>query len=637
MKNLLLALTAVLLLGISSPAQISGDVLGSHNLSLGGNSPIKGALDPCLFCHVPHSGVANPNGALWSQQLSSQTYTTYTSTTLHNTSLQPMLGGDSSLCLSCHDGTVAVGQTQPFGQIQMTGSMYPADKFGTNLQGSHPFSLKLPMVDAADLVPSLTTSHTTADPTGAVKLINNDVECTSCHTPHAQSVDMVSKNFLVRDSSSGQLCTACHQVNPRTVNSQNNPLAQWPVSIHATAGNAISNPPLLGSYQNVSQNACLSCHMPHNSAAGARLLRGPQPPIANMDASTQNCMTCHNGGSNITPAITNIYAEFSKIGHPYPSGVNGHDAGEAVLLNNNRHTTCVDCHSPHASQQVSGFSAVLPPTVRPSQIGAVGISATDGSTIVSPAVNQYENCLRCHGTSTGKQTQAIFGYAPTRTVNGSDSLNLIPQMSNTAASSHPVLHDRNSGLAQPSLLGFMLNLDGKTQGRAMGTRIYCTDCHNSDDNREFGGVGPSGPHGSKWTHILERRYELSMTPGPGQRVTNLFPNPDLSVNGPYGLCGKCHDLSIVSSAASWNQHAMHISAGFSCSTCHTPHGMTAGSTNVTGERMISFDLKVAAPNGGMPVSYTRGANTCALVCHDAAHFPNGTVTPLAAGGVGVRK
>jgi hypothetical protein len=65
--------------------------------------------------------------------------------------------------------------------------------------------------------------------------------------------------------------------------------------------------------------------------------------------------------------------------------------------------------------------------------------------------------------------------------------------------------------------------------------------------------------------------------------------------------------------------------------------MTAGSTNVTGERMISFDLKVAAPNGSMPVSYTRGANTCALVCHDAAHFPNGTVTPLAAGGVGVRK
>ena len=43
----------------------------------------------------------------------------------------------------------------------------------------------------------------------------------------------------------------------------------------------------------------------------------------------------------------------------------------------------------------------------------------------------------------------------------------------------------------------------------MGTQILCTDCHNSDDNREFGGTGANGPHGSKWTHILERRYEFS--------------------------------------------------------------------------------------------------------------------------------
>lgn len=637
MKRAAPTLLVVVLLALGARAQVSGDVLGSHNLSLGGSSPIKGALDPCLYCHVPHSGVANPNGALWSQQLSSQTYSTYASSTLHNTSLQPMLGGDSSLCLSCHDGTVAVGQTQPFGQIQMTGNMYPADKFGTNLQGSHPFSLKLPLVDAADLVQSLTTSHTTADPTGAVKLINNDVECTSCHTPHAQAVDMISKNFLVRDSSSGQLCTACHQVNPRTVNNQSNPLAQWPTSIHATAGNAIANAPLLGSYANVAQNACLSCHMPHNSVAGARLLRGPQPPIANMDASTQNCMTCHNGGSNITPAITNVYAEFSKIGHPYPSGINLHDAGETPMLNNNRHTTCVDCHSPHASQQVSSFNSILPPTIRPSQAGAVGISASDGTTVVNPAVNQYENCLRCHGLSTGKQTLAIFGYAPTRTVNASDSLNLIPQMSTTASSSHPVMHDRSSGLAQPSLLGFILNQDGKTQGRAMGTRIFCTDCHNSDDNREFGGSGPSGPHGSKWMHILERRYEFSQAPGPGQRVTNLFPNPDLSINGPYAMCAKCHDLSIVGSVTSWSQHASHINAGFTCSTCHAPHGMTAGSGNATGERMVNFDLKVVGQNGSTPVSYSRGANTCALVCHDAAHFPNGSVTPLSASGAGAKR
>jgi predicted CXXCH cytochrome family protein len=636
MRKLLL-ICAVLTLGLTAQAQNSADVLGAHNLSASGTGPVKGALDPCLYCHAPHSGVGAPSGALWSQTLSSRTYSTYTSTTLHNTSQQPTLGADSSLCLSCHDGTVAVGQTQPYGQIKMTGTMNASDVFGTNLQGSHPFSMKTPLVDASDLVPSLVASHTTADPLKAVKLINNDVECTSCHTPHAQAIDTVSKNFLVRDSSSGQMCLSCHEPNPRTVNGQNNPLAQWPGSIHATSGEVIANGPVLGSYSTVAQNACLSCHMPHNSAAGARLLRGPVPPLANIDTSTQNCMTCHNGGSNIVPAIPNIYAEFAKVSHPYPSGINLHDAGEAPLLNNNRHATCVDCHSPHAAAQVTSFASTLPPTIRPSQAGALGISGTDGVTVVNPAINQYENCLRCHGTSTGKQTQAVFGYLPTRAVTASDGLNLIPQMSNTAVSSHPVLHDRSSGLPQPSLQTYMWNLDGQTQGRAMGVRIYCTDCHNSDDNREFGGTGPSGPHGSKWTHLLERRYEFSQAPGPGQRITNLFPNPDLSVNGPYALCGKCHNLLIVDSTASWSQHTTHINAGFSCSTCHTAHGMGANNGNVTGERMINFDLKVVGPNGATPVSYNRGTSTCALVCHGTVHSPNGTVQPLFSSGIGIKK
>ena len=43
----------------------------------------------------------------------------------------------------------------------------------------------------------------------------------------------------------------------------------------------------------------------------------------------------------------------------------------------------------------------------------------------------------------------------------------------------------------------------------------CLECHNADDNREFGGTGPNGPHGSKWTHLLERRYEFSQAPAPG--------------------------------------------------------------------------------------------------------------------------
>jgi predicted CXXCH cytochrome family protein len=457
-----------------------------------------------------------------------------------------------------------------------------------------------------------------------VQLVNSNVECTSCHSPHVQSIDRLSQNFLVRDSSNGQMCLACHSSDPRTVNGQNNPLGQWTASVHAQATNKIANAPVLGSYPNVAQNACISCHMPHNSLAGPRLLRGPVPSLTNVDASTQNCMTCHNGGSNITPGILNVYSEFAKIAHPYPVGTNTHDTNEAALLNNNRHATCVDCHNPHASQQVTSFASPLPPALRASQTGVTGISGTDGMTVINQASNQYENCLRCHGTSSGKQALAVFGYSPTWAVAAADPLNIIPQFLPTATSSHPVMHDRSSAFAQPSLLGYMLNLDGRTQGRAMGVRILCTDCHNSDDNREFGGTGPNGPHGSQYLHVLERRYEFSQVAagsGPGTTITNLFPNPilDAAGQGPYSLCAKCHDLTSVVANTSFSEHARHINDGFSCSTCHTSHGMGASAATISGERMVNFDINVVAPNGTNPISYSKATNSCSLTCHGHAH------------------
>ncbi len=625
-RIVLISMLLTLAAGAYAQTPLTGDVLGSHNLSASGTGPVKGSMDPCLYCHAPHSGVQGGSSALWSQTLSTQVYTTYSSTTMHNTTQQPALGADSSLCLSCHDGTVAVGQTQPYGPQSMTGNMNPSDVFGASLQGSHPFSVKLPMVDAPDLVSSLTTTHTTTDPLKQVNLINSNVECTSCHTPHAQAIDQFSQNFLVRDGSNGQICLSCHEVNARSVGGQTNPLQQWSTGIHAQSGNKITNGPVLGSYTNVGQNACISCHMPHNSLAGPRLLRGPVPSVTGMDSYTQNCMTCHNGGSNISPAILNVYNEFAKISHPYPAGTNTHDTSETGLLNNNRHATCVDCHNPHASQQVTSFTTALPPLLRPSQSMVTGVSATDGTSVLNPAANQFENCLRCHGTSSGKQSLTVFGYLPLWAVSGADPLNVISQLQTTSTSSHPVMHDSNSALAQPSLLPYMWNLDGKTQGRAMGVRLFCTDCHNSDDNREFGGVGPNGPHGSIYLHLLERRYEFSQVApppagGPGSLIQNLFPNPivDPSAGGPYSLCAKCHDLNQILANNSFTEHARHINDGFSCSTCHTAHGMGAVSASISGERMVNFDINVVAPNGATPISYSRATNSCSLTCHGHAH------------------
>jgi predicted CXXCH cytochrome family protein len=599
-------------------AQSSSEPIGMHDLSPSGDSPVRGRLPgSCYYCHAPHSGVGGLT-PLWNQKLSTQVYTAYTSTTSTDSgNPKPPQSSPSTLCLSCHDGTVAPGQTQAYGAVPISGPLNSADVLDTagtlgNLQSSHPFSLGLPLKDAPYLAASLVASGTTLDKTGAVKLIKGNVECTSCHSAHVQAIDKVSRNFLVLNSADGAMCLACHDPK-RVMTGKINPLANWTTSVHATAANAVTNTPPappLGSYHSVKQNACISCHAPHNGLGPTRLLRG---------ANEQDCLTCHNGSSAVYPSISNVAAEYAagKVGHPIPTGNFPHDAAESVLLNRDRHATCVDCHNAHSSNPVTAFPP--PPGTRLSQSDVAGISAADGVTVVNPTVNQFENCLRCHGTSTGKAANPVYGYLPMWTVSAGDPLNVIPQFALNASSSHPVMHDSSSPLPQPSLLPYMLNLDGVTQGRAMGVRILCTDCHNSDDNREFGGTGPNGPHGSKFTHILERRYEFSRAPRPGLPVMDLFPNPDLSVAGPYALCGKCHNLTTIMANTSFSRHSLHINAGFSCSACHTAHGMGSQSAALSGERLVNFDANVVAPNGPNPISYSHAQNTCNLVCHGQAH------------------
>jgi len=144
----------------TAEAQITGDALGVHNLGPGSSSPVTGARsDACAYCHAPHSGLSM---GLWNQKLTTQSYSTYSSNTGKNTTAQPTLGGVSNQCLSCHDGTVAVGATVAYGQVTTHGAMNASDVFGSNLRSSHPFSLVVPLKDSIDLAASLVSSGKTA-------------------------------------------------------------------------------------------------------------------------------------------------------------------------------------------------------------------------------------------------------------------------------------------------------------------------------------------------------------------------------------------------------------------------------------------------------------------------------------------
>lgn len=609
MKRLPIVLVLVALLGEPGAAQRLSVTESVHDLSPSGPGTVKGSSGyACLFCHAPHN-VLDDQTPLWNQQLSTQPYTAYTSTTYHQSGQQPVVGSPTKLCLSCHDGTIAPGQTVSSGFIPMSSAMRSTTVLGADLRASHPVSFASPVADNGELNPLLFASPPrTADP--AVKLPQNRVECTTCHEPHTPNLDPVVNKFLVRDSSGGQLCLACHDPSRPTATF----LRGWATGQHALANHSTNGNPALGGYATVAANACMSCHSSHNGGAGGRVLRQSEEAA---------CASCHSG-TNLTPALPDVMGSFTRAAYRHPVQLSGlHDPAEnAAPLNSSRHAECTDCHNSHAAGGSAGAAA---PAAQSALTGATGVSAADGVTPVFPAATEYEVCFKCHGNSSNKpqsSTFSDFGRTPFRSnYSGvADPYNVRLNFQSQVAR-HNVTQPARSGIS-PSLRANMLDMNGSSSGRslAVGTYLYCSDCHNSDVARGIGGNGANGPHGSSFNHLLERRYEFEPIPAtPGGSTAGVAYSPSLS--GSYALCDKCHDVQngVVNNDAIFRQHQKHVvEERASCATCHAPHGMQ-GATAITNGRLINFDTKIVGPNGSGILRIDTAARTCSLRCHGEDH------------------
>ena len=590
---------AAVLIAAPAYAQNKSDVRASkHNLSVSGPGPVTSSTsDVCIFCHTPHSSYVDTK-PLWDHTLSSASYNTYISTTL-NGGVQTPSAGVSKTCLSCHDGTVALGQTVAKGLIPTAGAMSSAANLTTDLSNDHPLGFQ-PQNDGQLAITLFQTPPVSKDP--AVKLPGGRVECTSCHDPHKQNIDAAAQDFLVRTNNSGAVCLACHDPS----RAQPNWLNGWTAAAHATFTNTVPAGGAFGPYSNVAQNACGSCHRGHGStpAAKQRLLRG---------AEESACSQCHSG-TNLSPAPRNVFGEFTKAyTHPALTVSGAHDPAESVApLNAARHSECADCHNPHAANDTGG--SLTPPGVAGPVVGASGF---DGGGALRPAINEYQVCFKCHASSTTKPQGAgysTYGRTISRVVTSYDERLRF----NSTASFHNVTKPRTA-LAVPSLRANMLNLNGGI-GRPMGTHLYCTDCHSNDQNRKFGGTGPNGPHGSTYPHLLERRFEAEPPGGGG--ITYVS-----GLTGTNALCDKCHDVAgSILSDVSFSRHSRHIiSARASCTTCHDPHGIAGGS--VTNNKwLMNFDTTIVTPASNGILSYESTGiqrGTCNVTCHGRDHSRRG--------------
>ena len=172
-----------------------------HNLSFQGRGTIKSSSlnEICVFCHTTHNRFAAAPS--WNRELGQVIYSTYDSSTLYSLPGQP--DGASKLCLSCHDGTIALasmGRSQEGNLMNVSGLNIPAHRtthLGTDLSDDHPVSFQSSAAVAAisTLKHPFQGDRVTYDK-------NEKIHCTTCHDSH----DETFSPLLVKNDVNGGLC-----------------------------------------------------------------------------------------------------------------------------------------------------------------------------------------------------------------------------------------------------------------------------------------------------------------------------------------------------------------------------------------------------------------------------------------------
>jgi len=294
----------------------------------------------CVFCHTPHGATAS-TPPLWNRKVAGQGYTQnyvmYDSSSLDAKQIQGALnqpGGSSKLCLSCHDGTMAIGSVNvlngqgsastpgtqvvtmtsggvadtPGAQHPMPGGAGAATGFtrnlGTDLANDHPISVTFDATLASRdgelrtpdniLVGQRTPSVRPKLPLESIAEAGNQpqIQCASCHDPHIREQNEATvgnqkflrlnrfqeKNppsptgFDSTDNSGDIICLACHDKNGSN--------GAWAYSAHAnplvatqTYLSAAATQREFPAAMPVWKAACLNCHDTHTVAGSRRLLR----------------------------------------------------------------------------------------------------------------------------------------------------------------------------------------------------------------------------------------------------------------------------------------------------------------------------------------------------------------------------
>jgi predicted CXXCH cytochrome family protein len=548
------AAIAVAVMLVSQSAAMAAVAATKHNFGSMSTAAIKtqDTSEICVFCHTPHNSV--PAQGIWNKQIPGDIYNVYASQTIVAAVGQPT--GSSKLCLSCHDGTIAVGSllnlpgpVSPMaGTLNVTGAgltagainTTSASYIGTDLTNDHPISFNYSLS-----YPSNVEIKSSGTFPSQVKLDSaNKLQCTTCHDPHGTNYP----KFMVTSLDNGTLCNTCHDkrywntmpaVHRDAITVWNGAgVNPWHIDMGAT-GYTNDTPTV---------QSCFICHRSHGGAAGKELLKGTNPATSAVTDEEWTCLNCHNGNAtakDVEPEFSMLSKHDVKgyVGKHIPSrSVAGDPVRElqATLGYNvpaNRHAECADCHNGHGAKadnhtiggvngniianNILGSWGVKPTLPWP----AAGMASTTFTvvdfTTVLPGGDNLEGylCLKCHsyygyGTSLitvpsgNADNSLVYESDPTAdfNVNNPSYHPVFAQGANMPA----VLANPNWPLNNLGLTNTFRYVDFPGIGARTGwysmthdSTITCTDCHSSSS---LAGVptGPKGAHGSAEKWILRR-------------------------------------------------------------------------------------------------------------------------------------
>lgn len=622
-----LALSAVWLAG-AAPISVMNSKHNLSSISTSGTGSIKsvdaalgGTTEVCVFCHTPHGG--NTQAPLWNKTASVGSYSTYTSDVLAGlvywAAEDPKSGAGvvphvkTRICLSCHDGTIALGSlvNLPPGvttQIPMDGTagtnkMPPtaAGYIGLELNDDHPVAIKHDTSDPElTSIPLLAKVRLYRESDAVPTKANLDyVECTSCHDAH----DNQWGNFLVESNQNSALCLRCHRKEGFTGSAHeiNNTVAYAPpTGAPVAGGNPTNHGPMVGNVK------CMSCHFPHKAGVTSALPTTPNPTSGKYLLSFQEEASCFNdndrfGQTNVAACHGNSAPAGQRSIEPALSSASRHNMAnyankhQSMEVNSGTsngwfsptawHVECEDCHNPHTAGtalHTQGTNTISPTS---SLYGVAYASVSGGypagnwsaPVTFSPVeplgatfstlwgatpVKEYEVCFKCH--SNFASGGGSFPNAYTSLQQMSDQSKEF-NVNNAMGSFHSVV------TSNTNTWGAMIN--GWNTGSQL---MYCSDCHTKEGlNR------PKGSHGSSNGYILSYLYY--------DDKAAVGVNPDDAAGT---LCLQCHDPNTYSTGigantgfyttGGTNLHTQHytvrnnpVSAfAYRCVNCHirTSHG-----------------------------------------------------------------